>query len=214
MENMVKKLNVLNWNGDIVSTIDSPLFLTKEFNKALVQEVFHHLGNLRRFSIASTLSRGEVNFSGKKMRPQKRSGRARMGQRGAPHHYKGGVCFGPNGRLYNNKTMPKKKIRSALVSLLSKKVELGELIIMNDFNIPKISTQNLLNNIKTLKLNDSKLVFIDNKDNNNLLLSLRNIHYMDFLPTVALNVYDLFGKKKILISLNSLKELEGLYESK
>ena len=68
--------------------------------------------------------------------------------------------------------------------------------------------------IERLKLNDSKLVFIDNKDNNNLLLSLRNIHYMDFLPTVALNVYDLFGKKKILISLNSLKELEGLYESK
>ncbi len=214
MENMVKKLNVINWNGNVVSTIDSPLFLTKEFNKTLVQEVFHHLSNLRRYSIASTLSRGEVNFSGKKMRPQKRSGRARMGPKGAPHHYKGGVCFGPNGRLYNNKSMPKKKIRNALMSLLSKKLELGELIIMNDLQMPTISTKILVSNINTLKLQDSKLVFIDHKDNNNLLLSLRNIYTVDFLPTIALNVYDLFGKKKILISLEGLKELEGLYESK
>lgn len=210
---MLEKLNIIDWSGNIVNTIDTPDVLKKEFNKILIQEVFHHFSNVRRYSIASTLSRSEVSFSGRKVRPQKRSGNARMGARGMPHHYKGGVCFGPNGRLYNNSKMPKKKVRNALFSLLSKKFELGELKILNNLTLETIHTKSLFKKIKDLNCNNNKLLFIDNKENSNLILSLRNIMNVDFLPNIAMNVYDLFGNKTIIMSLESMKKLEALYES-
>ena len=59
--------------------------------------VVHYLDGQRQ-GTASTKTRGEVRGSGAKIRPQKGSGRARLGDGQSPMLRGGGVVFGPKPR--------------------------------------------------------------------------------------------------------------------
>lgn len=214
----MSKLKIVDLNGKEISEINTPKCLMVEFNPKLIEEVYHFHSFNRRQATYGTLNRSELSYSGKKLWQQKRTGRARIGERGAVHHRGGNVCFGPDGRLYNIK-MPKKKVRKALFSLLTKKLELKELIIVNNLQLPEISTKKFTTYTKGFNMNTiqnrsvHKGIFVDNIENKNLLLSLRNIPNVDFLPDVAFNVYDFFGNKTIVMSQDSLNKLEKLYEA-
>lgn len=202
------KLDIIDWTTKSKKeTIDVPQFLLEEFKPLLIQEVYHYHSLNRRQATYGTLTKSELSYSGKKLWRQKRTGRARVGERGAVHHRKGHVCFGPNGREYELK-MPKKKIRKALFSLLSHKLASGELIVTNHMNMSDISTKEALNYL--VPYNPNKTLLIDHKLNTNLILSIRNIPLVNFLPNIAFNVYDIFRNKFVIMSKDSLDQLEDL----
>lgn len=205
----INKINIVDLHGKTVNSINTPNVLLVDFNPQLIQEVYHYHSFNRRQATYGTLRRSELSYSTRKLYQQKRTGRARIGSRGAVHHRKGNVCFGPDGRQYDMK-MPKRKIRNALFSLLSKKLTLNELIIVDHMNLPVINTKAFVSCVNSLKI--KKGVFIDNVENNNLKLSLRNIPNINFLPNIAFNVFDLFGNKTVVLSMDSLNKLEKLYE--
>ena len=71
----------------------------------------------RRAGTHSTKTRGEVAYSGRKLLPQKGTGNARHGDRGAPIFVGGGVAHGPKPRDYSyhlNKKVRKKALKMAL----------------------------------------------------------------------------------------------------
>ena len=74
--------------------------------------VVHHLDSLRQGS-ANTKTRGEVRGSGAKIRPQKGTGRARLGDGQSPMLRGGGVAFGPKPRDFSTK-LPRKVIQMGM----------------------------------------------------------------------------------------------------
>jgi large subunit ribosomal protein L4 len=76
---------------------------------------------LNKFRTKKTRNRAETAGSGAKMRPQKKTGQARMGSKRAPHLHKGGKVHGAKPKVYSIYLNAKIKYK-ALCSLLTAKL--------------------------------------------------------------------------------------------
>tara|TARA_R110002003_G_scaffold61_2_gene5504 strand:+ start:3854 stop:5398 length:1545 start_codon:yes stop_codon:yes gene_type:complete len=88
-------------------------------------------GDSTREGTASTKNRHEVRGSARKIRPQKGSGRARLGDKKSPMLRGGGVAFGPRPRDFATH-LPKKVYDLAWRTALSYRYRKGELIIVDN----------------------------------------------------------------------------------
>ncbi|KAF1938440.1 50S ribosomal protein-like protein L4 [Clathrospora elynae] len=88
-------------------------------------------GDMTRLGTASTKTRHEVQGSRRKIRPQKGSGRARLGDKNSPMLRGGGVAFGPKPRDFSSE-LPKKVYDLAWRTALSYRFRKGELIIVDN----------------------------------------------------------------------------------
>ena len=88
-------------------------------------------GDATRQGTASTKWRDDVHGSGAKIRPQKKTGRARLGDRKNPMLRGGGVAFGPHPRDFSTK-LPRKMYDLAWRTALSYRYRRGELIVVED----------------------------------------------------------------------------------
>lgn len=93
-------------------------------HRAIVYE-----GDKTRQGTASTKWRDEVHGSGRKIRPQKGTGHARLGDKKSPMLRGGGVAFGPKPRDFST-GLPKKMYDLAWRTALSYRYRRGELIIV------------------------------------------------------------------------------------
>lgn len=85
-----------------------------------------------RQGTASTKWRSEVHGSGRKIRPQKGQGRARLGDKKSPMLRGGGAAFGPKPRDFSTK-LPRKIYDLAWRTALSYRYRRGELMIIQKF---------------------------------------------------------------------------------
>ena len=88
-------------------------------------------GDKTRRGTASTKTRYEVRGSARKIRPQKGSGRARLGDKKSPMLRGGGVAFGPKPRDFSTE-LQKKVYHLAWRTALSYRYRKGELIIVDN----------------------------------------------------------------------------------
>lgn len=88
-------------------------------------------GDSARLGTASTKTRHEVRGSARKIRPQKGTGRARLGDKKSPMLRGGGVAFGPKPRDFATE-LPKKVYDLAWRTALSYRFRKGELIIVDN----------------------------------------------------------------------------------
>src|ERR1700758_3225341 len=107
------KLNVYNRQGDTTGTVEvDPAEFGGEVNKQLLHDVVvMYLAN-QRAGTHSTLRRGEVAGSTKKLFRQKGTGNARAGTKRTNKRKGGGVAFARRNRDYRY-AMPKKAVRTA-----------------------------------------------------------------------------------------------------
>jgi large subunit ribosomal protein L4 len=88
-------------------------------------------GDMTRLGTASTKTRYEVRGSARKIRPQKGSGRARLGDKKSPMLKGGGVSHGPKPRDFSTE-LQKKVYDLAWRTALSYRFRKGELIIVDN----------------------------------------------------------------------------------
>ncbi|EOA90563.1 uncharacterized protein SETTUDRAFT_103266 [Exserohilum turcica Et28A] len=88
-------------------------------------------GDMTRLGTASTKTRYEVRGSARKIRPQKGTGRARLGDKKSPMLRGGGVAFGPKPRDFSSE-LPRKVYDLAWRTALSYRFRKGELIIVDN----------------------------------------------------------------------------------
>ena len=88
-------------------------------------------GDMTRLGTASTKTRHEIRGSARKIRPQKGSGRARLGDKKSPMLRGGGVAFGPQPRDFSTE-LQKKVYDLAWRTALSYRFRKGELIIVDN----------------------------------------------------------------------------------
>ncbi|KAJ9618988.1 54S ribosomal protein yml6, mitochondrial [Taxawa tesnikishii (nom. ined.)] len=112
----------------IVSYPDSHLLLPLRrdiLHRAVVFE-----GDATRQGTASTKWRDDVHGSGRKIRPQKGTGSARLGDKKSPMLKGGGVAFGPKPRDFST-GLPKKMYDLAWRTALSYRYRRGQLVVVD-----------------------------------------------------------------------------------
>ncbi len=156
-----------------------------------------------------TKGRSEVRGGGRKPWKQKGTGRARQGSIRSPQWKGGGIVFGPTPRSYAYK-LPKKVRRLALHSALSSKVIGNEIIVLDALQIEAPKTKEitaLLNNLKV----DRKALVVTAEYDNNVALSVRNLPNAKFVSAEGINVLDILGYDKLIITKDAAKKVEEVF---
>jgi large subunit ribosomal protein L4 len=171
-----------------------------------------------RAGTANSKTRNEVRGGGKKPWKQKGTGRARAGSTRSPLWVGGGVIFGPKPRDFSirlNKAVRRLALRSALSSSSSK------IKVVSDFSFLKTpKTSALATFLKTVAPAETKaikkiLILADYKasENQNLLLSARNIPGVKLSLPHNLSVKDLLHVDAVITTDAAVQEITGRYQS-
>lgn len=111
------------------------------WNADLVHEVIRLMNSNSRMNIAHAKTRGEVRGGGKKPWKQKGTGRARHGSSRSPIWVGGGTTHGPRNDKNYTRKINKKAQNKALLTILSKKFNEGELLFVDTMNISEPKTK-------------------------------------------------------------------------
>jgi large subunit ribosomal protein L4 len=192
-------LDVVNLNNEKVSTVElADEVFAAEVNKGLLYDAVRHYTAGLRAGTHKVKTRREVAGSGKKLWKQKGTGRARVGSVRSPIWRHGGTVHGPVPRDYSY-SLPKKMMKGALRSALSAKVLDGELKVVQAFALEDHKTKNAMGALAKLEAGRTVLV-IDNGENRNLSLGLRNLKGVTLMATREVNPYHLLGHKSVILS--------------
>src|SRR5215469_7566230 len=176
------KVSVVDLNNKSVGEMElADAVFGAEVNEALLYESVRHYLAEKRSGTHKTKTRHEVAGSGKKLWKQKGTGRARMGSVRSPVWRHGGTVHGPVPRDYGYK-LPRKMQLGALRSALSAKLRDGELTVVSAFGLADHKSKNARTALGKLETGRTVLV-IENGDNRNLSLGLRNLKGVTLLPT-------------------------------
>jgi large subunit ribosomal protein L4 len=197
---------VYNTQGSQVGEIalNDSVFAVK-INKALLHEAVVMQLASKRQGTSLTKNRSAVRGGGRKPWKQKGTGQARVGSRRSPLWTGGGIIFGPTPRNYSY-NLPKKARRQALKSALSAKVEAGEIIVVEGFNISEPKTKVMTGILSDLKAN--KALIVTAGIDNNLYKSARNIPGVTAMVTEGLNVYDILAHDHLVITKDAVGKVE------
>ena len=199
-------VQVFNLNKQAVGSLDlSEAVFGAQVNEHLLYEaVRHHLASIRGGN-AKTKTRHEVAGSGKKLWRQKGTGRARMGSIRSPLWRHGGTVHGPQPRDYSYK-LPRKMVLGALRSALSAKLRDGELMVVQELGLADHKTKTAANALKTLEAVKTVLL-VEAGENVNLERGSRNLPGVKLVATKDVNVYDLLGHERVLLTEAAARKL-------
>ena len=204
------KINVQNSSGKIVESINLDVgVFNVEMNHSVVrQAVLTELSNLRQ-GTHSSKNRSAVRGGGKKPWKQKGRGVARAGTIRSPLWKGGGVVFGPEPHGYSKK-LPKKMSKLARKSVLSKKVNDGELIVLDSIQINSKKTSDFINFMKRINILNKKTLVLVNSFDENLVLSSRNIKNVFIENVKSVSVYDLLDSEIILVDKSGISSFSNV----
>ncbi|BCW97640.1 MAG: 50S ribosomal protein L4 [Armatimonadota bacterium] len=165
--------------------------------------------NAQRQGTSDTRTRGEVSGGGRKPYRQKGTGRARQGSIRAPHYAKGGTVFGPHPRDYTQK-MPRRMRLGALRSALSLKAQAGEVLVIEEFHLPEISTRTAALLLDAMGVDGKATVVLPERDEV-VLKSVRNIPGVQARRALDLSVEDVVGGGRLVITRAALEKMQEVW---
>ena len=178
-----------------------------EVKKHVLWEVVKWQLACRRQGTHSTKTRGEVAYSGRKILPQKGTGNARHGDRGAPIFVGGGVAHGPKPRDYYY-PLPKKVRKLALKMALSSKAQEKAISLVDRIPIGDVpKTKKAVEFLRNQGLEGKKVLVILPEKDEVIYKSFRNLPYAKVLPVEGLNVYDILWADHLIITRPSLEKI-------
>jgi large subunit ribosomal protein L4 len=202
------KLPVYNQKRESVGEIDlSDEVFGAEVKEQLFYEVVKAQLASRRAGTKATKERSAVSGSTKKLYRQKGTGRARQGSIRAPHHSGGGAAHALEPKDWSYR--PPRKVRiGALKSALSLFAKEGRLLVLDSLELGEIKTRALAKTLGVLQA-DKKSLVVDQKGNDKLQKSLRNLQNHQYLPPEGVNVFDLLRHDHLIVSKAAARALEA-----
>ena len=203
------KVSVYNIDGKEVGSIElNDAVFGVEVNEHLVHlAVVNQLANKRQ-GTQKAKTRSEVSGGGRKPWRQKGTGHARQGSTRSPQWTGGGVVFAPVPRDYTIR-LNKKEKQAALKSALTSKVQEGNLIVVDELKFDEIKTKAFKTVMDNLKVDAGLVVLSDNDQNT--VLSARNLATVDTTLTNTINTYDIMKAKKVVLTKDSVAKIEEVY---
>ena len=153
-------------------------------------------------------AKGISDISGTTKKPykQKGTGNARQGSLRSPQFRGGAVIFGPVVRSHAH-DMPKKVRKLALKVALSAKAADGKLVVLDQAKATTPKTKELATRLKALGW--GSVLVIDGQVDDNFALASRNMPFVDVLPSVGANVYDILRRDTLVLTKDAVQALEA-----
>ncbi len=204
------ELAVYNIDGSKTSkTVDlnEGIFGITPSDHAIYLDVKQHLAN-RRQGTHKTKERGEVKGSTSKLRRQKGTGAARIGDIKNPLLRGGGTIFGPKPRDYSFKV--NKKVKTlARKSALTYKQKDDKLVVVEDFSLEEPKTRKYNEILQKFDLDGKKSLLVMPGPDRMLQLSSRNIPNTQVMQATQLSTYTILQADRILVMESAIKGLEN-----
>ncbi|MER3440466.1 MAG: 50S ribosomal protein L4 [Gemmataceae bacterium] len=200
-------LNVYSQNGDAVGTVEiDPAEFGGKVNRQLLHDaVLMYLANRRR-GTHSTLRRGEVAGSTRKLSRQKGTGRARVGTRRTNKRRGGGTAKGPKPRDYEYH-LPRRALRTATrMAILSKFLD-HEAVILDRLELPAPKTRHVAAILSALKLDGQSCLLGLPRHDEIIYRAARNIARLEIAPVSDFNAYLVLKQKRLLLTREALESL-------
>jgi len=202
------KVAVLKQDGSQAAEIElnDAVFAIEPNNAVITDAVLMQRASLRQGTHA-VKNRSAVSGGGRKPWKQKGTGRARAGSIREPQFRGGGIVFGPTPRSYAYR-INRKAYQLALKSVLSQKVAVNKLVVVDALSFEAPKTQDFKKVLANLSADTKTLVVVD-EDNENAILSARNLANVQVMTTKGINVLDVVNADKLVIVQSSIEEIQG-----
>ena len=213
---------VHNRQGQQVGTVTvDPKAYGGKISKQLMHDVVLMYRANQRAGTHSTLRRGEVAGSTKKIFRQKGTGNARAGTKRTNKRRGGGTAKGPKPRDYSY-SMPKKAVRAATrMAILSKFID-NEAVILDELALAAPKTKDVTTILKAIQvgtrvteagekpvtLADQTVLIGTEALDQNVYRSARNIEGVKVLPVGEFNVYRVLRHKRLLLTKAAFEYLQ------
>ncbi len=203
-------VSVYNMEGKEVGSIElNDAVFGAKINEHLVHmAVLQQLADNRQ-GTQKAKTRAEVSGGGRKPWRQKGTGHARQGSTRAPQWKGGGVVFAPVPRDYSFK-MNKKEKRAALKSVLSDKVAMSKLIVLDELKLDEIKTKKFKAVLDNLKVEEKALVVLGEKDDV-VIKSASNLPFVQTALPNTINVYDILKAGVLILTKDAVTKIEEVY---
>ena len=203
------KVSVYNIEGKEVDTIElNDAVFGVEVNEHLVHmAVVNQLANNRQ-GTQKAKTRSEVSGGGRKPWRQKGTGHARQCSTRSPQWTGGGVVFAPVPRDYEVK-MNKKERRAALKSALTSKVQDNKLVVVDSLALAEVKTKEMQKVLTNLKAEKALVITADNDQN--VVLSARNIADVETATPATINTYDVMKHNTVVVTKDAVASIEEVY---
>jgi large subunit ribosomal protein L4 len=228
---------VFNRQGQEIGSVavDAADFGGKISPRLMHEAVLMYEAN-RRQGTHSTLRRGEVAGSTKKLFRQKGTGNARAGTRRTNKRRGGGTAKGPKPRDYSY-ALPKQALRAATRMAVLAKIRDNAAVVVDDFGLSGIKAKEMAGILKALKLREfapppppapegaappaeGEAPKKPRKRNLSLLIgtdkldpvvykSARNLEGVRVLPASDFNAYEVLRPKKLVLTRGALDALRA-----
>ncbi len=199
--------------------VDEGLFKNSANSQMIKDYIVALRANARQWS-ASTKGRSDVKCTNKKPHPQKGTGRARQGSVASPQFKGGGIVFGPKPKFNQHVRINRKERRKAIQYLVSKRMEKGNVHLLQLENLDLPKTKKVASFLNALSLLGKRVLFLgevaknaEQKESSSFkqcetfVKSMRNIPRVSFLPAQNLNGYDLMLNQEIIVMDSAYEDL-------
>ena len=202
-------VSVYNMEGKEVGALElNDAVFGVEVNEHLVHlAVVAQLANKRQ-GTQKAKTRSEVSGGGRKPWRQKGTGHARQGSTRSPQWKGGGVVFAPTPRDYTIR-LNKKEKRAALRSALTSRVQDNKFIVVDELKFDEIKTKKFQNVMDNLKVSKALVVLADNDQNT--VLSARNVADVKTAQVDSINVYDILKYNTVVATKAAVASIEEVY---
>ncbi|KGN49080.1 uncharacterized protein LOC101223158 [Cucumis sativus] len=154
----------------------------------------------------STKTISEVSGTGRKPWKQKGTGRARHGTLRGPQFRGGATMHGPKPRSHAFK-LNKKVRRLGLMIALSARVAEGKLLVFDNLDVTTHKTKNMVKYVSKME-NTKKVLLVDGGPiDEKLKLATQNLHYVNVLPSIGLNVYSILLHDTLVMSRDAVERI-------
>lgn len=187
--------------------LNDSIFGIEPNDHAIYLDVKQYLANQRQGSHA-TKQRNEVKGSTRKLRRQKGTGAARIGDIKSPLLRGGGRAFGKKPRDYSFKV--NKKVKGlARMSALTYKAKDNSVLVLEDFSFETPRTKQYLELLERFNMLDKKSLLVIPEADKNILLSARNLPKARVAIASDINTYQILNAQHLVFVESSLKEVEN-----
>ena len=202
-------VTVFNMEGIEVGTMElNDAVFGVEVNEHLLHlAVVAQLANKRQ-GTQKAKTRSEVSGGGRKPWRQKGTGHARQGSTRSPQWTGGGVVFAPTPRDYSIR-LNKKEKRAALKSALTSRVQNNQFVVVDELKFDAIKTKNFKAVMNNLNVSKALVVLADNDQN--VILSARNIAEVKTSNANTINVYDILKYNTVVATKAAVASIEEVY---
>jgi large subunit ribosomal protein L4 len=198
---------VFNRQGQQVETVNvDPADFGGKISPRLMHDAVLMYEANRRAGTHSTLRRGQVAGSTKKLFRQKGTGNARVGTRRSNKRRGGGTAKGPKPRDYSYQ-MPKKAMRAATRMAILSKLKDNEALVIDDFGLSGVKTKVVAGILKALNLKGTSCLIGTAKLDPVMFKSARNIDGVEVMPTAEFNTWIILRQKRLVLTKAALEAL-------